>query len=562
MQGIHLYSDEARYNDNVFFFQIEPDDSALMLNLKCFEACIESFHRLVADVMADRVTRTAQDLEKRSYFGLYDVPPNLGVLNFHSDVRCVYNNIRALQFGPQANQLGSPKICTITGHILLVIGADIVQQNIPKEKTAVRAGRKCPGLVGQVAGITVVVGTNTDDIKLTLAELDGSPVTSENLKSYAIFEGSTLETLPEDLSMTSASEIRKRESFWKRKIKMYDPTTFFIQKMNVESNIYGKSERNQMKVATFPIPQVNMDQWNILYRDFMEASFVVFVGRTCCATSVHIGLLADRGTMHTQLQGCYANVCPGIFNIDFNVSASDAVTSCIKTLCQLRESKTFLLDMFYRYPELRGLKTSLYHNMVLAFGSDVAFDLFSCREILEDGKILITLSSQNLQVFYLESRGNSHVIDVLRHFPTFLKSLLSLDKNASLLDVSLISSNELKELYPKPENGYHGEVPQEDLLDDFRHYCSRQPQRYALSSTGKHLRYAEVQEEVHRLSELMKEFLPYDSHEDRPCIALHLDKSLEYIVCLLSAVSLHCPFLPIPEDVPTERMSFMLQDAG
>ena len=61
---------------------IAPDETAYSLNSKCYAAGMESFSNVLAQLEADKLERTAQDLGQRSYFARDQRPDAMGLLDF------------------------------------------------------------------------------------------------------------------------------------------------------------------------------------------------------------------------------------------------------------------------------------------------------------------------------------------------------------------------------------------------------------------------------------------------------------------------------------------------
>src|SRR5262245_52537998 len=89
---------------------IEPDDTALTLNARCFETAIASFKELVRRLADDRLTPQAQDLTQRSYFGRHQRPPRAGVIDWNAASAEIVAAIRALDFGGYRNPLLTAKV--------------------------------------------------------------------------------------------------------------------------------------------------------------------------------------------------------------------------------------------------------------------------------------------------------------------------------------------------------------------------------------------------------------------------------------------------------------------
>src|SRR5262249_28980272 len=88
---------------------VQPDDTALTLNTRCYEAAVAAF-----DVLARELARGTERLEPQasrpaSYFGLKDRPRAACTLSLARPAHDVKNLVRGLDFGPVKNPLGLPK---------------------------------------------------------------------------------------------------------------------------------------------------------------------------------------------------------------------------------------------------------------------------------------------------------------------------------------------------------------------------------------------------------------------------------------------------------------------
>ena len=97
-------------------FDIAPDETALMLNTKCFEAGMDSFSELLDGIEAGSLAAKPQDLGQRSYFGRKMRPAAAATLRFDQPARDLERLVRALDFGQgYANPLMTPKVLTENG---------------------------------------------------------------------------------------------------------------------------------------------------------------------------------------------------------------------------------------------------------------------------------------------------------------------------------------------------------------------------------------------------------------------------------------------------------------
>lgn len=155
-------------------FDIRPDDTALTLNTRCFEAAVESFPDVLALLEQGAVEGRVQMAEGRHVYARADRPVAMGRLDFHDTAQHVADLVRGLDHGPYRNPLTVPKII-VPGRILAVGAAEVVP------------GAGAPGAVlsADPSGITVACGTAA--VRLSgLRDLSGKPVCPASLGVAAL----------------------------------------------------------------------------------------------------------------------------------------------------------------------------------------------------------------------------------------------------------------------------------------------------------------------------------------------------------------------------------------
>ncbi|MGB3278258.1 MAG: formyltransferase family protein, partial [Pseudorhodobacter sp.] len=90
-------------------FDIAPNETALTLNTKCFEAAIESFPAVLT-ALESKSPGTPQDLTQRRVFARADRPAAAARLDFTQSAEQVATLVRGLDHGTYANPVALPKI--------------------------------------------------------------------------------------------------------------------------------------------------------------------------------------------------------------------------------------------------------------------------------------------------------------------------------------------------------------------------------------------------------------------------------------------------------------------
>ncbi|KAK7104813.1 uncharacterized protein [Littorina saxatilis] len=534
---------------------ILPSDSALALNLRCVEAFYSAFGRLMQKITgSEPLVPQLQDSSQRSYYGLNTCPPNMGLLHFHQDMRSVHNLARALEYGHQENSLGSPKILTSTGCYLLVTNAETTQRTHSEDS-------KSPGTILDIVDNTLIVKTSTEPILLSLTELNGTPILARKFEPYALTVGSVLQS-PQGPPSDLMSGIRKKEAFWRRHMQRYEPTMFLRQKLNVVSDVIDVSQSNIVREVTLKIfpKQVPDEIENI--ESLLLTSFISFMARICCTTLVHIGLVADKSDIPLEYKDLYADISPGLFEIELSMTIASTFGICFEAIQKYKSSRTFLRDMQYRYPDIAERRRETQHNLVIATPDDFHQGNVSMEQVLLDCKILIVLTLNDVKIFYNDKPNHDcqHIIDTLKHYPAYVNSLCSLTPRQILLDVEMLSPEEKAVLYPIPDL----DDPEDDesgLFAMFEQQCHMFPKATALKTTSHDITYSQMEEVVGQLALLMEQNLPESYKMEQKCVGLHLPNSIAYVLSVMASFKVHCPFLPLPVDLPNDRLAFTLRDS-
>lgn len=134
---------------------IDPDETALTLNAKCYEAAVAGFLSVVQDIEAGTLIRLPQNPQERSYFGRYQRPGEGCTLRFDAPADRLHALLRALDFGPYPNPMGLPKIA-LSDSFAIVTELDVLDH---RSSTA-------PGTVLAIQDECLVVSTASDDVEL------------------------------------------------------------------------------------------------------------------------------------------------------------------------------------------------------------------------------------------------------------------------------------------------------------------------------------------------------------------------------------------------------------
>ena len=195
---------------------IDPDDTALSLNAKCYDAAVESFGAMIGELANGTARLQEQDLSRRTYFGRHRRPPAAGILDWRRPAAELSALVRALDFGPYANPLGRAKIRVEDCYVIAGTAAPSPSRSDARPGTVVALDEH---------GVTVAVADG--DLRLgALTTLSGLPLGPTELPG-APAVGTVLPSLPADeaerIGALDGGAVVRAERFWSRRLATLRP---------------------------------------------------------------------------------------------------------------------------------------------------------------------------------------------------------------------------------------------------------------------------------------------------------------------------------------------------
>lgn len=145
-------------------FDIAPNDTALTLNTRCFEAGMESFPALVGQ-LENGIRRQRQDLSLRSIHMRHDRPSAMGRIDFSKPAPEVARLVCALDHGRYWNPLSTAKIATASRVL-----------NVGAAEPTVGSGVAGTVLSATPEGLVVACGTGAVRLNRLSCQTKGGPV--------------------------------------------------------------------------------------------------------------------------------------------------------------------------------------------------------------------------------------------------------------------------------------------------------------------------------------------------------------------------------------------------
>ena len=314
---------------------IDPDDTALTLNLKCHEAAVIGFRELLAAMETGTVNPRRQDMSRRTFFPRGRSPSPGCVLPFEAPAERIEAMLRALDFGPHSNPLGLPKIALGESFAL-----------VTELEVLARRSALVPGSIVDIVEDGLVVATSSVDVLIAgFLTLEGSPLSiAEVIQLGRLRIGAGL-MLPADRAERLAAlcaALAPHETFWNAQLAKARPTVL----PSASDAVFGTTRR---------VAHVDVGVSAAVADDAVLIAYMALLARLTGRESVDIGiddarLRADLGDLHAFFSTCLPLRVAAPGDVAFASFADDVRSQ----LARVRARRSYARDLPIRDPALRG----------------------------------------------------------------------------------------------------------------------------------------------------------------------------------------------------------------
>jgi methionyl-tRNA formyltransferase len=327
------------------WLDVEPEETAMSLNLKCYDAALAAFAALLGQLERGEVQRVAQEAAKRTYFGLTRRPEAASTLCFEKSAKELERLVRALSFGDYANPLGAPKIYLGDGGYVIVTEA---------RARATPPARAEPGRVIHAADDVVEVATRDGILAVSaVVDIEGSPLPLATLAAQPMLPALAADERRRAAALDAAA--RPHERYWRRRL-----TDLRLIAPPEEAPDDGSHD---LEVGSLELDGRGADEFDVL------TLAALFLLQATGATVGDVWLHDER--LHREprpVDQLLADAVPLRLELREGDSLATLRARLAAEIAALRERGPFLRDMLARYPELAGIR-GLSGRLVLRLGT-------------------------------------------------------------------------------------------------------------------------------------------------------------------------------------------------
>jgi len=527
-------------------FPIETRDTAITLNLKCYEHAVSSFSELLKELTNNSIKPLKQNLQDRSYFGLKHKPKNLGFINWEDSAESIDRFCRAVTFGNYLNQLVTPKI--------LINGYTYILKN---HKTLDISKNSIPGKITHISDKSIHISTSTQDIEvLELVTFEGQKKSIQDLcESHAFqldFELDKINLhLIEKLSKHPAFN-PKNEQFWVKKFLLCKQEKIsFLSKLekkepkptrNPKRRVISSTLLNKLKL-TYPKQTIE----DVL----LTAALIYFFKLN---SYKNISIKYQNSQLRSELHTLLSEYIPFTTAFNSDLTFRDCLNVTLKEKKELFQNNTFCKDIFLRHPQLKNSPNEI--DLAITF-------LHTDTPGQSTRKINLYISPDGDWFYFyhtVDLRGDSQSYAYFKkmdaQFLTLLKDI-TICPDKPIFNLNFIDSKETHNLNVAWNNTKYKYNYKKLLHEYFEAQVLKTPKSIAVTYEGKSITYNELNSKANKLANYLRDHGAKPNH----LVGIALERSVEMVVCILGILKSGSAYLPLDPNYPEDRISYMLHDS-
>ena len=531
-------------------FPIDKKETAFTLNLRCFEEAINAFRELVDELKFKNYKYTKQDLSKRTYNSSHKKLPSNGLIEWHNHAFEIEKLWRALQFGSYTNRLGTAKFL-IDDHIFI----------IGKLKILKKSSGLPPGQIISVKKNGLQITTATEDILITeLHTLEGHFV--NNLKTQQIKAGDKLLSPSQDLLSSYnllSVQLSRFEDTLVKELNRLNPFTIPLYPTDLPRvvcrepcNLWTLEFPDQFYKRLKASVSFSNEPTNISF-----AILLTYLFRLTNAESIGVGLsnlkfLKENKSLHQLV----SSLIPLSFSFTKDINFNEVNTNIENKLSRAYEtfSKTFLSDIYIRYPVLSGATQIQISIALVEHLEEYRFSIETpvCFVIAKSTNSIRLLVNPSL----LDSDKEYVLKNIREHLLTLFEAIASDTSNKPIKKYSFLTQSEIQKILYDWNNTEKDYPTNQTIHQLFEKQAEKTPNKVAVISGKKHLTYFELNEKANQLAHCLVK----KGTKPGTLVGILVDRSLEMFISVLGILKTGAAYTPIDPDYPKDRLDYLIQD--
>lgn len=514
-------------------FDISPDDTALSLNLKCYEAAFSAFTELVQALIEENVRPVRQNLSERSYYGPRNRPEAACVLNWQKTAEQLDALIRALDMGNYSNEVGLPK-CLIGERIVIPSKTEVLTNDSTQE----------PGTLVAIRDTAVQIATGTKDLAIhQFLSIEGEALPAAEWIRHCDAEAGQVLPSPNSEQIRKLSELDNRysryETYWTQQLSAMTPVSLPQPVLADDTSLpsYYKAGYPQDCDAVF-----------------LTLSFAVLMARLTQSYTLTLGFSSPA--LRQEIAGYenfFAQQTPLNLQIEAQQTFSEMRQSLHKHLDEVHTKGTYLYDLMLRDPILKTASDP--NDLLSVIWVEDAQD--SLLQQHHDNALLIETTGE--RCYWPETM---HYLAA--HFQQLISAVIQYP-DTPVCQLPLLNEQTIQQLQAWNDTATDYSKDQ-TIVDLFEQQVERTPENIAVVFEDEQLSYRELNcksnQLAHYLLRLRNSADKGTLTSDNGIIAICAECSSEMVTGLLAVLKTGAAYVPIDPGYPPARIGSMLKDSA
>ncbi|MDM3844560.1 MAG: LLM class flavin-dependent oxidoreductase [Aphanizomenon gracile PMC638.10] len=518
---------------------ILADDTVFNLNLRCFDAAVNSFGELVEELVIDVAKPYPQDLSQRSYFSPSDRPEAASVISYDVSSKDICNLVKALDFGPTHNELGLPKTWLPGG--VIVVGA----------ARSIASDYGTPGQVLKLDDQGMCVATIDGAVQLSgFSTLNGKDISLAQLQAdYGVRVSDILPTINTKIrkAITERNAVLCRhEPAWAKR----------LMQLAAFRHPYLRLATSGQK------PDISMHRYSILSltaqvtAKSLLSMFAAYCARLTTETEFDLGLQTDA--QRSIAPEIFAQRVPIPVQTQVNESFHDFQRRFEIALDDTARLGSFRHTLLRRYPQLHGDGNGGGDDNFLP----VAIALVASPDQLDWHSLgasiaLVAYEDGTLpELVHTGSLNNTDSKAIVQQLQTLITACIE-DPQQSLHQLPLLSIAQQQRILVDWNDTAEPFPTDKCIHDLFAKQVERTPDAVAVAFQDRELTYRELNTQANQLAH----YLQLQGVGPDVIVGLQIERSLEMMIGLLAIHKAGGAYLPLDPDFPADRLAFMVEDS-
>ncbi len=509
---------------------IAQDETAFTLAMRCGEAAVRSFPRLIDGLLNDSLTVVPEQAPTSFHFR-YE-RPGLAILNLHIDPQQVSALVRALDLGSDDNWMSTPKILTDSGQVWVAKRCRVIP-DVPSVAT---------GHIIDVSPEGVRVAAEGGGVLLQdLCSPAGEAATEAALRASGVVAGRQLASLPAETAQALESfdaEVSRHERFWAKRLTRFKAT----QLSEIKRAEGGRAASTLSRDVGANFSNLSPDE----RAKRLLAGLVIYLKRLGDGDGA-VCLGAATSGLPGGAQFFFSGRVPLLIELSSGDSHAFVLDAAGQEITRRETYKTFALDLALRYSALRD--TSFFEEPlpVVVHWGDAPHDLSG---------LALNLASSQIELSYHPDAVNEVQAELIARRLARIVELGIANEQEQVGEIGLIPEEErylLVETWQRTEKDFESKC----VHEFFEQRARENPEATALVCRGEELTYAELDSRAHALAVELSSFGvgPDD------LVGVCLERSIGMVVAILGVLKAGAAYVPLDPAYPTERVSYMVEDS-